>query len=79
MGIESIENDGITHVEFDFIAGVGSIIPMVGLDMTYVNKQITEMDNFETFHTKLLPIMKLSFGNTSVTTIRISQQRKEIA
>ena len=38
-GVENTENDKITYVGYDFIVGVAIIIPMIHLDMTYVNIQ----------------------------------------
>ena len=38
-GVENTENDKITYVGYDFIVGEAIIIPMIHLDMTYVNIQ----------------------------------------
>ena len=39
MGVENTKNDEITYVGYDLIVGVASIIPILRIDMTYVNVQ----------------------------------------
>ena len=39
MGVENTKNDDITYVGYDLIVGVASIIPILRIDMTYVNVQ----------------------------------------
>ena len=40
MGVENSENDDIRYVRYILFVGVANIIPIVRLDMTYVNIQL---------------------------------------
>ena len=45
MGVENTENDDINYVGYDLFVGVANIIPLIRLNMTYVNIQLPLLAN----------------------------------